>query len=175
MTTARVNEAVSDAKVVITEVNMKSLNTGSGLRVRPYLADLSRYLEVLERHRNVGWLGRLRDAMFDTAEDRERDAALRQVINVTYQLNQCLRCRCITCPLIDDRCRCEGCLYGSRVTECPGGDGVETRTFERERGVFMVGGRPAVTAEYDRVTGKTVITVLEPGGLKSRVPFEVRR
>jgi hypothetical protein len=167
---AKLRQAVADAKVAITELNMKSINTAAGLRVRGYLDELARQLAVLEKHQNLTLLGRIRDAMLDTAEDRERDEAARQVINLTYQLNKCLQCRCVTCPLIDETCRCEGCLYGSHVTECPGGEGVETRRLER--GVFRVEGRPVVLAEHDRKSRKTVITVLEPTGLERRYAFD---
>ncbi len=172
MADAKLESAVADAKVAITELNMKSINTVSGLRVKGYLDELARQLAVLEKHRNLSFFGRLRDAMFDTAEDRERDEAVRHVVNLTYQLNRCLQCRCVTCPLMDETCRCEGCLFGSMVTDCRGGPGVETRKLEK--GVFRVDGKPAVFAEFDRQTRQTTITVLEPSGLERRHGFDVR-
>lgn len=172
MASRRLERAVADAKVAITELNMKCVNTVSGLRVKSHLAELARQLAIAEKHRNLSFCGRLRDAMFDTAEDRERDEAVRQVVNLTYQLNRCLQCRCVTCPLIDETCRCEGCLFGSRVTECSGGPGVETRKLEK--GVFRVDGKPVVLAEFDRKTRQTTITVLEPSGLERQYGFDVR-
>jgi hypothetical protein len=172
VTNPKLEQAVADAKVTITDVNIGSINTASGLRVKRHLDELARLLAALEKHRRLSWLGRLQDAMFDTAEDRERDEAVRQVINLTYQLNNCRQCRCVTCPIIDDGCQCEGCLYGSRVTDCPGGLGTETRQLEK--GVLRVDGQPVVRAEFDRKTRQTTIVVLEPHGIERRYWFDLR-
>jgi hypothetical protein len=170
MINAKLEQAVADAKVAITDLNMNSINTSSSLRVKRHLNELAKHLAILEKHRNLSWFGRLRDAMFDTAEDRERDEAIRQVLNLTYQINNCLRCRCITCPIIDSDCRCEGCLYGSHVAACEGGTGIESRQVAK--GVYMVEGQPAVSAEYHRGKRETTITLLDRNDVERRYWFD---
>lgn len=164
-------KAVADAKVVMTELGMNSINTaGTNLKVAEHLAQLGKQLAILEKFRRVSWLGRLKDAMYDTKEDVERENALRHTVNLTYQLNNCLRCRCITCPIIDDNCRCHGCLYGSHVTECEGGDGLETRKVEK--GVYLVDGRAAVQSVYNRRDKGTIITLVDRHDIERQYRFD---
>jgi|GEM_PF-1713480 len=167
----RLDQVVADAKVVITELGMSSINTaGSNLKVAGHLAELAKHLETLERFRGMSAWQRLKDAMFDTRDDVVRSEAVRHVVNLTYQLNRCLRCRCITCPIIDDNCRCAACLYGSHVTTCEGGEGVETRNVEK--GVYMVSGQPVILAEHHRGKVETTVTVVDRNGVERKLLFD---
>ncbi len=167
----KLERAIADAKVVMTDLGMNSINTaGTNLKVAGHLGQLKKHLAVLDKFRNLPLLARIKDAMYDTKEDVERENALRHVVNLTYQLNRCLRCRCITCPMIDEHCRCEGCLYGSHVTECEGGQGMETRRIEK--GVYMVDGRPAVAATFNRRDKGTIITLVDRNDVERRYRFD---
>ncbi len=162
---------VSDARVAITDVMMRAINnTGCSLAVEKHLSELTKLLAVLEQDRHPSLLSRFKDAMFDTPQDKKLDDAARRAADLTYQLKHCLACRCVTCPIIDDRCRCEGCLYGSHVVRCDGGDGVETR--EVEPGVYLVDGLPVVRAEYDRLTRRTAATLQDRNGNERRVGLD---
>ncbi len=72
--------------------------------------------------------------------------------------------------MIDDQCRCEGCLYGAHVTACEGGDGIETRKVAK--GVYMIGGKPAVLAEYDRKAKTTFVTLVDVNDVERRFRFD---
>ena len=167
------DQIIANAKVAITDISIQSLNTGDwNLKVKPYLEQVRRQLEILEADRYLSLLGRFKDAMYDTSADQTKNAAARLAIDLTYQLNQCLACRCITCPIIEERCRCEGCIYGAHVTECEGGLGIETRRVNS--GVAFVDGLQILQAEYDRKTGQTTVTLLERNGTERRYHFNLK-
>jgi hypothetical protein len=168
----RYDGIIGDAKVAITDVAMRSIhNTGSNLKVRSYVEELRQQLRALEQDHHKSVFDRLKDAMFDTSEDAVKERASRQAVNLTYQLNCCLRCRCITCAMIEDSCRCEGCLFGSHVTTCDGGGGVETRQVES--GVCLVDGMPVVRAEFDRQSRKTTVTMLDRNDVERRFALDL--
>jgi len=167
----RFDGIIADAKVAMTDIALKSLNhSGSNLKVKGYVEELARHLGTLEADRYQSLIGRFKDAMFDTSDDLVKHDAARQVVNLTYQLNRCLRCHCITCAMIDENCRCNGCLYGSHVVDCEGGTGVETRKVEK--GVYLIDGVPVVHAEYDRGSGQTTVTLLGRNDVKNRFRFD---
>lgn len=167
------DQVIADAKVALTDITMKSINTGDwNLKVKGYVDQLNRQLRILEEDRYASVLARLKDAMYDTSADVAKNAAARQAVDLTFQLNHCARCRCITCPIIEDRCRCEGCVYGSHVTACDGGLGTETRRVDP--GVVLVDGLQMVQAEFDRKTQQTTVTLVERNGTERRYHFNLR-
>jgi len=169
----RYDGIIADATVAITDFTMKAMNgTGSGLMAEKHLAALKKELAILERDRYPSLLSRVKDALLDTQQDQELAEAARRAADLTYRLGNCLECRCITCGMIDERCRCAGCVYGAHVERCEGGQGIETRAVER--GVYMVDGMPAVRAEYARSSGQTVITLVDSAEMERRYRFDPR-
>ena len=167
------DQVIADAKVAITDINLQSINTSDwDLKVKVYLEQILRQLSVLEEDRYLPLLGRLRDAMYETSADHAKNAAARQAVDLTFQINHCLQCRCITCPIIDENCHCAGCIYGSHVVACPGGLGTETRRVDP--GVVFVDGLQVLQAEYDRETKQTTITLLERNGTERRYHFNLQ-
>jgi hypothetical protein len=167
------DQIIANAKVALTDIHMRSINTGDWLlKVKPYIEELNRQLAVLEEDKYDSLLGRVKDAMYDTSADAAKNAAARKAVDLTFQLNHCSQCKCVTCPIIDENCRCEGCLYGSHVVTCPGGLGTETRRIDQ--GVVFVDGLQATLAEYDRETKQTAITLIERNGTQRRYHFNLR-
>ena len=165
------NKIISDAKVVITDINMHTGdNLNQYIKMNNYINELASKLEVLQKSQNQSILGRFKDAMLDTEDDFTENEISVQIINLTYQLNNCLYCRCISCGMFDENCRCEGCLYGSHVTECDGGNGIETRKFEE--GVCTVDNMPIVTAQFDRISKQTAIALVDLNGIESHYLFD---
>ncbi len=69
----KLEDAIADAKVVITELGMNSINTaGTNLKVAGYLAQLAKHVATLEKFTKLSIFGRLMDAMYDTEEDLAR-------------------------------------------------------------------------------------------------------
>lgn len=163
---------IADAKVILTDVNLKAVNNvNSGLTFEKHVSELNRCIAFLEKDRKVSFMSRLKDVMFETTDDRKYEETAQRVANLTYQLNHCLNCKCITCAKIDERCTCEGCLYGSHVVKCDGAEGNELRAIER--GVFIVDGLPAIQAKYNRASKETIITLIDRNEMTENFLFDL--
>lgn len=166
-----IKKAVSEGRVVLTDLRTGTLHgadPGSPLKMTRMIARLERDIALLEGVGRQSLFEKIKDAMIDDAYDREKEAAYSSAVDLTYQLRLCRGCLCSDCAAMVERCRCEGCLYGSRVVQCSKepDEGIEMRAFEP--GVASVKGEPVLRSEYDRKNRLTAITVRQNSGLERR-------
>lgn len=169
------DEAVKDGRVLLTELSLHAINstrTDSRLKMKKTLDSLRENLAVsAEAGGRRKFLGKIQDALIVTENRAQKEARLEKIWNDVHQLQYCRKCRCASCPFMDEQCQCNGCVYGAYVSACEGGDGLETRTVAPN--TITCHGMGVEELNYDRLTGNTVATVKNKNGIQNRLALNL--
>ena len=164
-------KAISEGRVTLTDLRTRTLNgpdPGSPLKMTRMIGRLEQDIAALEAITRQSLFAKIKDTMIDDASDRAKEAAYRSALDLTYQLGLCYRCQCSDCAAMVPHCRCQACLFGSRVVECSKDPeaGLEVRVFEP--GIASIRGEPVLRTEFDRKNLVSAVTVRQTNGLERR-------
>jgi len=159
---------ISRAKVALADLNVNAYNASdsdSNLRVKERMSSVVAALPEIEAKNRAGLMNKLKDAMFETADDKTFAETLKNFVNDVAQLEICKGCRCVNCGMIDETCRCSGCVFGAYVTACDKKD--ETRAVTR--GTVSYHGRAVARLEFDRASQKNTAVVVNRDDTEERI------
>ena len=152
------NRLIQEARAMFTQVEMNQvINRSWGtchLKALEYIRIIRENIPFLESNIPNSFLSKLTNLLFDTLKKRVIARKANELKEAVHHLRFCLKCKCVNCPLVNETCRCVGCLYGSRVVSCR--EGTEIR--EVDLGVIYYGKKAVNKLSYYKATGKTVAT-----------------
>ena len=166
---------ITEAKITLTDISLRAPNAvkpNRFLKTRIYIEELNDLLLFFSKGARQGLKSRIRNLMFITNDNMALDEKAKTLLDGTEQLRRCLRCRCAACPLIDDKCRCLGCVFGAFVTDCQGGRGLETR--QAPDNVAAIEGKKVTRFIYDRETGETTAVSLNANGIEEEHKLDLQ-
>lgn len=158
------DEIVSDAKFILTEVHLKHLEDSQSDKVQRSIRILHKNIPLLENQKRSGLLNKLKNTMFETQENELIEHKAKELLNATEQLKYCLKCRHTSKVLLDSSDVCSGCIYGTYIISIE--NGIESRSVDPL--VVTVFGEPIHSLIYNRNTGETIATVINPNGLEQQ-------
>lgn len=167
------DKLLSDAKVMLTEINLHAANAAdfsSKLKLRAERDTLQELIPCFEERKQDGLFSKFKNAMFETEETAELEKKAENLLNSVAQLEYCKRCRCADCPLMDGDCRCSGCVLGAYVYDC-NGIGVEHRKIADP--IVTINGMDVTKLDFDRATKETTAAVKNDNGIEERYRLDL--
>jgi recombinational DNA repair protein RecR len=161
----KVRDLIEQARVSIVDASTV-FNMDKNLRVSELHDEILQLVKDLEHKRSGGFGSRLKRVMFeDSASETMKE---KQLSDSLYQLQNCLKCECVNCPIITENCVCKSCVYGSYTSSC---DGV-TRVAVTDSDVLNIHGYSNITFHIDILSGRTQANGTDSRGIyKENIPL----